>query len=289
MNRMPTVRELEWIRRHVETGPVRVVRQLPGGQHAETFEISAGARRFVFRRFPTGDDAVRREAVVLGALVHLGDLVPRLIASDPDLPHPLILTSYVPGGPPAPGVDPATLASGLGRVLASIHAQDAADLPDGVPSPPTGNGTCAKTIRRAWSQLDMTELVLTHRDFWSGNTVWSGDRLTGVIDWSGAHRAPRGVDLAWCRQDLALLYGVSSVPNTFLDAYQRTAGVTVPDIRWWDIHAGARAEDRVEEWAPNYSGIGRPELSADTLRTHLDAWNDYLLGGVVSSSSTDEP
>ncbi|MFC4052747.1 phosphotransferase [Actinomadura syzygii] len=26
--------------------------------------------------------------------------------------------------------------------------------------------------------------MLTHFDFWSGNVLWDGDALTGVIDWA---------------------------------------------------------------------------------------------------------
>ncbi|MBK0296215.1 phosphotransferase, partial [Bacillus sp. S34] len=57
---------------------------------------------------------------------------------------------------------------------------------------------------RVLREVDV-DRVLTHGDLWSGNTLWEGDRLTGIVDWSGAMSAPRGVDIAWCRQDLVLL------------------------------------------------------------------------------------
>lgn len=270
--------ELAWIRASLGAPSARVVRRLHGGQHAAVFEIAVGSQHYVLRRFPAGDDAVQRETTVLAKLTALDGRVPRMIASDPAAPNPLILTSFVPGDPPAPDVDAAPLAAGLGRMLAAIHAQDAAGLPDGTPRPPSGGGPCARELNRRWSGLDMSKHVLTHGDFWSGNTVWDGDQLTGVIDWSGAHRAPRGVDLAWCRQDLALLYGIGEAPAIFLAAYERAAGVSVPEMNLWDIHAGARAEDRVEEWAPNYAGVGRPDLTGEKLRSRLDAWNEHLLG-----------
>ncbi|WP_237248942.1 phosphotransferase family protein [Spelaeicoccus albus] len=258
---------------------MRVVRRLGGGQHAETFEVAAGSERLVFRRFPAGDDAVLRERTVLSKLASLGGSCPQLVAADTSASSPRILTSYVPGAPPDPGLDPAVLAAELGRTLARVHEQDAGGLPSGVPFPPIGAGPCAREIKRRWSDLDMSELVFTHGDFWSGNTVWDGVRLTGVVDWSGAHRAPRGIDLAWCRQDLALLHGRGDAPDVFLAAYDDAAGVKIRRMRLWDLHAGARAEDRVEEWAPNYEGVARPDLTGERLRARLDAWNDHLLRG----------
>lgn len=278
MTEKVTKDEVEWIRRSLKAASVRVVRRLHGGQHADVFEVAAGRERFVFRRFPAGDDAVRREIAVLGKLNALEEFVPRLVASETNVSAPMILTSYVIGEAAAPDVEPAALAAGLGRALAAIHAQDGVGLPDGAPSPRGGRGPCAVAIGREWPELDMSDPVLTHHDFWSGNTLWSGDKLTGVIDWSGACRGPRGVDLAWCRQDLALLFGVGNEPAIFLAAYEQAAGTIVPGMRLWDIHAGARAEDRVEEWAPNYAGVGRPGLTGAVLRRRLDAWNAHLLG-----------
>jgi len=40
-----------------------------------------------------------------------------------------------------------------------------------------------------------TPSVLTHHDFWSGNTLWQRGVLTGVVDWAGAAVGPRGFDV----------------------------------------------------------------------------------------------
>lgn len=121
----------------------------------------------------------------------------------------------------------------------------------------------------------MNEAVLTHSDFWCGNALWESERLTGVVDWSGARCGPRGVDVAWCRQDLVLL-GSPEATEHFLTEYERLLGRPISDINAWDVQAAARAHDRVETWLPNYLGIGRTEITAELLRERLDAWNATL-------------
>ena len=120
----------------------------------------------------------------------------------------------------------------------------------------------------AWKELSDAPRVVTHNDFWSGNTVWCNDRLTGIVDWSGAGRAPRGYDLAWCRQDLVFLYDVH-VADVFTRAYDRAFGSPTPDVALWDYFAAMKAYPRVETWAPNYQDLDRTDLDGAELRRRL--------------------
>jgi len=67
-------------------------------------------------------------------------------------------------------------------------------------------GPIATRIRSDWSQIAASPAVLTHCDYWSGNVVWRDGMLTGIVDWSGGARGPRGFDVGWCRLDLYLLF-----------------------------------------------------------------------------------
>ncbi|WOF22080.1 phosphotransferase [Microbacterium betulae] len=250
-------------------------RFLSGGQHAVTAVVLDEGRPLVVRRFPPGDDAVAREAATLPRLASLGALVPQLVAHDGDAEHPLIVTTMLGGTTPPPGLDPDRIAREMARVLARIHALPGSGLPHNPVAPPRGDGPLARRSRDGWEGLDTSERVLAHTDFWSGNAVWRSGSLTGIVDWSGASDGPRGVDLAWCRQDLVLL-GSHDAAHLLLREYERHAGVRIDDMRAWDVHAGARAEDRVETWAPNYAGIGRAHLTETVLRERLDAWNQLL-------------
>ena len=243
-----------------------------------TSVVSDGRDEYVVRRFPSGDPAVTREVQVLPRLATLGELVPRLIGFDDALTGPVIVTSRVAGAAPEPGVEPAALAAGLAAALARIHAVDASGLPAGADAPPAGDTELAMRAGRDWPRLAAAPAVLTHSDFWSGNALWRGAELTGVVDWSGAHAGPRGLDVAWCRQDLVLL-GSPAAADAFLAEYESRSGVLVDDVAAWDRYAAARADPNVESWAANYAGIGRAHLTGMELRLRFDRWTDYLLSG----------
>ncbi|WIB77615.1 aminoglycoside phosphotransferase family protein [Curtobacterium sp. MCPF17_002] len=256
--------------------PLTLARELTGGQHARTLLVDDGDAHVVVRMFPRADDSVARELEVLRRLGPLGRLAPRALAHGELEGHGVIVTEAVPGGPPSPTLDPVVIGEQLGVALAAVHRLDPTGLPDDAREPTTRAGRLAASAQEAWREADL-DRVLTHGDFWSGNTVWDGDRLTGVVDWSGARSAPRGVDLAWCRQDLVLL-GSPVAAERFLAAYEAASGRRVLDVHAWDVVAAARADTYVETWAPNYAGIGRPEVDARVLRERFDAWVGALIG-----------
>lgn len=246
-----------------------------GGQHATTLLTSDGESEFVVRAFPALHDAAVREAEILKRISSLGAWVPQLIAVNRDLREPVIVTSRVHGGTPDADLSPLVIATEMAAALIRIHEFDGTGLRPVPTGPPPGLSALALRAQREWDSLDMGDPVLTHRDFWCGNALWEADRLTGVVDWSGARSGPRGVDLAWCRQDLVLL-GYPEAAGVFLEEYERLLGTTINDIAAWDVQAAAQAHERVETWLPNYLGIGRVDITAQRLRERLDGWNARL-------------
>jgi aminoglycoside phosphotransferase (APT) family kinase protein len=263
-------------------GPGATVRRteaLAGGTHARTFLVQTAGPGLdlVLREFPPGDDTARREARVLAALDGLGGLAPRLLASDRD-GGSWLLISRLPGTADITPASPGAAAEQLGRILARIHATrrpQVAGLPDlfdRATSPGDAlSGPAAAAVAAGWRRLADAPSVLTHRDFWSGNVVWQGGRLTGVVDWPGAALGPRGVDVSWCRLDLFLLHGEPTA-DTFAAAYEAVAGAVLPDLRLWDLWAAAQSHSYVETWMPNYRDLGRTDLTAAQLRRRHAAW-----------------
>jgi aminoglycoside phosphotransferase (APT) family kinase protein len=254
---------------------LRLVEVFTAGQHATTLLASDGTDEPVVRSFPAGDDTATKEPEALRRLNPLGELVPRLVAHRPDLEDPLIITEKVPGSTPDPSLSASTIAREMARALTRIHALDGTGLPPTPTAPPDGDSSIAHRVRNGFSRLIRGERVLSHGDFWCGNALWSGESLTGVIDWTGTSHAPRGRDLSWCRQDLVLL-GSPDAAAEFLDEHEHLLGRRITDIHAWDLHAAASAIDRVETWLPNYHGIGRTEITAELLRHRLDEWNSRL-------------
>jgi aminoglycoside phosphotransferase (APT) family kinase protein len=255
---------------------LRLRQVLTGGQHAFTIQAGDAHGDVVVRVFPTGDDAVQREVDILTRVQALGGFVPTFLARGAVDDQPMIVTTLVPGTAPRPTVPVAQIAAQMGEMLARIHTLDGSGLRRAPTAPPDGTGVLARAARAALPRLEDNDKVLTHFDFWSGNTLWEGDELTGVVDWSGARVAPRGVDVAWCRQDLVLL-GARSAADIFLETYENHAGLVVADMSLWDLVAAAQADPVVESWAANYHGVGRPDITSEVLRKRLDDWVRHLL------------
>jgi aminoglycoside phosphotransferase (APT) family kinase protein len=270
---------------------VTAVRALAGGTHANTYLVQTANpdREIVLREFPAGDDAAEREAHVLGALDGLNGLAPRLLAgagNGTSSERPCVLISRLPGQPNITPDDPRGWAAELGLALVRIHAtrlprvsgfENVFTRPGGALT--TVTGPAAALVEQGAERLRGAPTVLTHYDFWSGNTLWQRDRLSGVVDWSGAALGPRGFDLGWCRLDLYLLFD-GHIADVFLSAYERAIGFAVPDRLVWDLWAVARSRSAVEEWAENYRGLGRPDLTASVLRQRHTAWTECLLNPI---------
>jgi aminoglycoside phosphotransferase (APT) family kinase protein len=58
------------------------------------------------------------------------------------------------------------------------------------------------------------ELVFVHGDLWQGNTIWSGDSCSGMIDWDAAGAGSPGIDLGTLRFDVALFFGSSALESS---------------------------------------------------------------------------
>lgn len=260
---------------------LRLRRVLSGGQHAITVLATAGAgddaESYVVRAFPQASPAVEHELGVLHRLGPLGALAPRLVVHGEESGHPVIVTSALDGAHPHPGLSRHAIAEQMAIALAQIHRLDGAGLRREPQEPPARAGRLATRAHEEWTRLDLNDRVLTHFDFWCGNALWDGDQLVGVVDWNGARWAPRGVDVAWCRQDLVLL-GSPSAAEHFLRTYEMHSGNAVPDIHAWDVLAAEHADPHVATWDVNYLGIGRDDITGPLLRGRLDRWIEELLG-----------
>jgi aminoglycoside phosphotransferase (APT) family kinase protein len=283
----------------VLAGPEATVRRtvaLAGGTHASTYLVQTAnpEREFILREFDPGDGAAGDETRILAALDGLDGLAPRLLASDlygSSPARPWTLISRLPGLADITPVDPSGFACQLGETLARIHAtaedrlaafRPVFDRPGG--SRASLGGPAAGLVADSWAQLTTAPSVLTHYDFWSGNTVWEDGALTGVVDWSGAALGPRGFDLGWCRLDLYLLYG-PRIADRFLECYQAASMAACPDPLLADLWAVARSYHCVESWVPNYRDLGRADLTARVLRERHTEWTEHLIKRSADTST----
>jgi aminoglycoside phosphotransferase (APT) family kinase protein len=285
---LPSAGALEEVRRLAGSSAVIAnIARLEGGQHADSWRVDTDnpALSVVVRQFPMADPAACSEQRVLRTLDGLGGLAPVLLGGDLDgewSKHPTSLISWLDGESDITPSDPERWARELGHALALVHGLQhdrLVDLPsgfDGRGSQTELNGPLAAEVRSRWSQVIGAPEVLTHGDYWSGNVVWRDRTLTGIVDWSGAARGPRGFDLGWCRLDLVLLFD-ERIADVFLAAYEAAIGQTVGDVVLWDSWAVAHSHDIVDTWAPNYAPLGRGDLDERELRQRHSLWTTRLL------------
>jgi aminoglycoside phosphotransferase (APT) family kinase protein len=209
-----------------------------------------------------------------------------------------LLISRLPGAADIIPGQPATWAAQLGEALARVHATPKHRLTGFVSvfhrprsSLTAVSGPAASMVAANRELLTSAAAVLTHFDYWSGNTVWERGRITGVVDWSGGCLGPRGYDVGWCRLDLYLLYG-EHIADTFLGSYQTASKSVLPDVLLWDLWAVARSHEHVESWVPNYRDLRRVDLTAGELRKRHSAWTDHLansIGKPLETSRREAP
>ena len=113
--------------------------------------------------------------------------------------------------------------------------------------------------------------VFVHGDFWHGNALWDGDRLTGIIDWECAGIGHPGIDLGMLRCDAALAVGLAGA-DAVLAGYESAIGRPAADVAYWDV-AGALATPPTMDWfVQTFVAHGRTDLDPPTLLERRDAF-----------------
>ena len=111
--------------------------------------------------------------------------------------------------------------------------------------------------------------VLIHRDFHAGNLLWSGDELSGVVDWGQACVGPAEFDTAHWRVNHAILHGHEAIPTEMAGdpAWDIEAAIGMFD--WWDQHD-------VDRWIGPWKHV-----NGATARQRLEAFVAQAVASLV--------
>jgi aminoglycoside phosphotransferase (APT) family kinase protein len=233
-------------------------------------------------------DRVRREAHVLAALSHCGNVPsPELIASDPTGTdtggEPALLMTRLAGRVDLTPVDADAWLTQMAAVLPRIHAAPVSAPPFEhwfdlsalvVPawsSCPNAWSTAIALVREG---LPSSNSVFLHRDFQHFNMLWLRGRLSGVVDWVEASTGSPDVDVAHCRLNLAVLFSADRAEQ-FRLRYEAEAGRST-DPRY-DLASLVGYGQHWHQFIPLQAGR---RLSVDT--AGMDARIDDLLSRVLA-------
>jgi aminoglycoside phosphotransferase (APT) family kinase protein len=95
-------------------------------------------------------------------------------------------------------------------------------------------------IKEMHANATPTSRVLLHTDFWTGNVLWDGRDITGVLDWEEAAHGDPGIDVAYCRMDMHLNGMGRDVADRFLREYEEAAGRPTENLALWELAAAVR-------------------------------------------------
>ena len=259
--------------------------------HSVEIETAEGSGFLVLRRFIDEEwtraepDVAIREARSLQHAARAGLPSPVLIAVDADGSHcgvPATLVTRVHGDVLLEPSDWTPWTRGLAAAAAQIHRVDAAGFPwkyrrynerDALSVPrwssrPEAWKRAIEVIERP--QPPYRECFI-HRDFHPSNVLWSGGRVTGIVDWVNGCRGPAGIDVAWCRHNLANLHGVD-VADRFLDAYIAEAGSDFEYDPYWDLMSVIELLPGPPSMYAGWRSAGVRSISDAQMRDRVDAY-----------------
>jgi len=274
---------------------------LPGATssllHAVEVEGATGRRSLVLRRFVNDKwvkaepDVAVREGMSLQHAARAGLPVPELIAVDAKGEHcgvPATLVSRLEGSVVLEPTDRKQWLRGLAQSAARIHRVDAAGFRwkyrrynEGatltLPRWSKQQDAWAKAIEIVEGPPRSYSECFVHRDYHPSNVLWKNDRISGVVDWVNGCRGPAGIDVAWCRHNLAELHGVS-VADEFLAAYVAEAGSEFQYDPYWDLMSVIELLPGPPSMYEGWRASGVPTISATALREHVDEYVASVVG-----------
>ncbi len=292
--------------------------ELPGGLSSSMTKIEVrrpdGSRHTVVVRRGREPDTERHTLpfnVEFKLLRHLdahGIPVARPRAFDDSgliLPQAYIVLDYAPGSNCLTTDDPTAMAEQMAVVLAAIHRVDMTT--SSAPALPLHAGRMEGWVindltrrepdltlreRLVRRHLDVhwpppaVEPCLLHGDYFPGNIIWSGDSIAAVIDWEAAALGDPMADIATTRLDLRWAYGAEAAER-FTRRYVSLTGRSTATLAVWELVVSLRPAGAVSVWASDMAAHGRPDITAESMRSEQHAFVDSALQRLDASTPRD--
>ena len=290
---------LRWIER---TTGARVVGAAPmrgaTSSRVDDVEIDdgAGPRHVVLRRFTDEKwvkrepDLAAREGLSLQHARRAGLPVPAMIAVDArgdDCGVPATLVERIEGVVILTPADMPDWLRGLAEAAAQIHRVEASGFRwkyrrynDGVrltvPTWSTQQDAWRRAIEIVQSPARSYRECFIHRDYHPSNVLWQNGRVSGVVDWVNGCRGPAGIDVAWCRHNLANLHSVA-IADEFLTAYVAAAGHEFEYDPYWDLMSVVELLPGPPTMYEGWRAAGVPPISGAVMRERVDNYVASLI------------
>jgi aminoglycoside phosphotransferase (APT) family kinase protein len=129
----------------------------------------------------------------------------------------------------------------------------------------------ADALRSQAPRVTSNGVVLTHHDFWFGNTLWSADeRLTGIVDWDDAQIDDPAFDVGYACLDVHLTLG-GDAADRLVARYEQRRG-RLQGLPFWKLVSTLPAFRWLDEWAAGYREVGRSEITDGLARERFSSF-----------------
>ena len=197
-------------------------------------------------------DIARDEFRLLATLRRAGLAVaqPLHLAADHDPPY--FITTGIAGAPRYHLEDRPAFCRCLAALLSQIHAislgrhdltflpQQAERLAEYLDAAGPADERIRAAMRRVAHSIKPNASALLHGDFWLGNLLWQGDKLSGIIDWEDAMLGDPLGDLGKSRLEMLWALGDAAM-REYSDAYLAlNPQLDASALPFWDLWGAAR-------------------------------------------------
>ena len=135
-------------------------------------------------------------------------------------------------------------------------------------------------LKRHWPPKTSNLPVLLHGDYWNGNILWHGGKISGVIDWEDAWIGEPLLDIAGTRVDLAYTFGME-LAEQFTQTYAAKREIDLQSLPRWDLVAVLWLirfiNHDLASWASFYQGYGRNDITASLIKTRINEFSESAL------------
>ena len=221
-------------------------------------------------------DIARDEFRLLHTLKRCGLPVAQPLHLAHDHAPPYFIATYIPGSPRSAADDRRGFCRTLAKILTEIHAVDLARcdlsylprqadrLAEYLDATEPADERIRKAMRRAAHRIKPNHCALLHGDYWLGNLLWQGDKLSGVIDWEDAMLGDPLADLGKSRLEMLWALGEQAMAEYSAHYLALNPQLDASALPFWDLWGAARL--------PHYASFAADASKAAAMRRQVDSF-----------------